>query len=122
MKTSMEATKPIGTAELAAILGWTTERTRDWLDRLAEKDPSIVTRVNGRRMTTLSSLRRVMPDIAKHMASADDVDDIRDDQAEQKRELDELAKAFSEFRAKSWEWFQRIRVLEEKISSLGQRG
>jgi hypothetical protein len=107
--------RPMRTNEIAGILGWSTERTARWLDGLARRDPSIIVRVNGRRMTTLASLRRVVPDIAKRFASDSDLEDVREEQGSLRRDIESIAVQLREFREKAWGWY---RGAERRLSAL----
>lgn len=123
MTTATPDTVPLSTGQIAETLGWSVKRAARWLDGLAEHDPSIIVRVRGRRMTTLASLRRVCPDVAKRFASDRDIAEIREEQEEQADEIKALAedaRAAREFRRKAHEWLtgleRRVRALEGKAA------
>jgi hypothetical protein len=122
--TALRADVPLSSGDVAKLLGWPLKRTVRWLDGLAEKDPSIIVRVRGRRRVTLASLRRVCPELAKHFATDRDVEEIRDEQAELKGEVYRMAAAHREFQRKSWEWFRglsaRLATLEKLQRSDGK--
>ncbi len=118
---AVRADVPMSLGEISGVLGWPPERTRRWLDGLASKDPSIIVRVRGRRMVTLASLRRVCPDIAKRFATDRDIDEIRDEQREQRYELELVASKVHDFRKQSWEWYQAVVVRLDAIENR-QRG
>jgi ABC-type Fe3+-hydroxamate transport system substrate-binding protein len=111
---------PIGVGTIAAALGWNPRRARRWLDGLAERDPSIVVRVRGRRMTTLATLRRVCPDVAKRFASDKDVDALQAGHEELAEEIRAVAGAHGQFSKKAQELIEdiqrRLRTLEATVS------
>lgn len=112
---------PITTGVLAKLLGWTRPRTNRWLDAHAKRDATIIVWVNGRRMVTLASLRRVVPDIARAIASKNDFEELRSDLALIERHLGELAESHREFRRISNEWFRslakRVNALEKSFQN-----
>jgi hypothetical protein len=108
---------PLTVGEIARTLGWSTDRARTWLDGLAERDPSIIVRVRGRRQTTLASLRRVCPDVAKKFASDLDVDEIREEQGMLSEEIRRVAKELGEFRRKSHAWLTRVEAKIDRLAS-----
>lgn len=109
---------PIGVGQIAKVLGWTPKRARTWLDGLAARDASIIVRVGGRRMTTLASLRRVCPDVAKRFASDDDVSALRDELDEQADEIRRVARSLGEFRQKAHDWLTRLESRVTKIEGM----
>lgn len=116
---------PITTGALAKLLGWTRPRTNRWLDAHAKRDATIIVWVNGRRTVTLASLRRVVPDIARAIASKNDVEDLRSDLQLVERHLGELAEVNRDFRRQSSEWFRalarRVSALEKSFKNARQK-
>lgn len=116
---AVRADVPLRTEEIARILGWKTRDTAKWLDGLARQDPSIVVRVNGRRMATLASLRKVVPDIGRRFASDRDLEEVREEQDQQRKDIELIAEDVREFRRKSNEWFrslsQRMNAVEKSL-------
>jgi hypothetical protein len=110
---------PLTTGQIAAKLNWSRARARRWLDALAERDPSILIRLHGRRFTTLLLLRRVCPDVASRIASDRDVDEIRGTQADQGEEIDILASSIGALREKTQE---SIDALERRLETLEGAG
>ena len=104
--------------EIAAVLGWRPQRVSRWLDRLAQRDPSVIIWAGTYRTTTLALLRRVAPDIARRFATDKDINRMQEEQEEQAHEIKMLARDSGEnrrFRKQAFEWFRR---LDERLKKL----
>ena len=100
--------EPLKTGQVADILDWTPKKTRLWLDGLAKSHPHVLMQVNGRRRITLAALREVLPEFGLELPTDRDLDDIREEQVMQKREVEEIAKEFANFRRLAAQWYRDL--------------
>ncbi|MGH3427828.1 MAG: hypothetical protein ACRDQZ_09730 [Mycobacteriales bacterium] len=110
---------PLRMVDVAALAGWSVQKTRRRLLALEEEYPGLLTRRAGRlhEVASLATLRRAWPDIGKALATYDDIEDLREENASLRKAVRILSDGVKNFRSQANLWFRRLERLEQTQSS-----